>query len=549
MSYPFISIIVPTYNRPEFLPRALDSIKTQTFSDYEIIVVNDAGQDVQDIINNYSDVDIKYIQHENNKGLSAARNTGIEESTGEYICFLDDDDVIYPNHFETLVKAVKNGAMVAYTDYELWENDKVKKRIQSMPAYKKKNLHNQNLFAVMCIIVERSLFDGCMFDETLNTHEDWDCWLRLSDKVNFVHIPIVTSAYSRRGGQDQISNRDYHNVATLAIKNKYAGRRYKQASPPKVAHKRYNMPGKILLFMPTYELDGILQAWPDSIISFNDLEVPEGCEITRIIGNDNPYPSDDSSVKHKNTLHQYQMIRRKFLDEKYDYLVTFEHDMLVPKDGLIKLFNTDAQVVYGLYMLRHGAYCVNALFYTTASLNLNQSMTHRPIMYREADKQGWARVSGIGMGFTMFRRKVVELFDFRKSGSSFPPDGGIATDCMNAGIKQICRFDVKCGHINSNGVALYPGIAEEVGMIKVKILRSFVKGRKFIPGEITFISQDNADDWLRAGLVQILGEPNVPAVKIMQKPGSVKSELDVPAVKILRESDNKAKKSIKKAVK
>ena len=80
---------------------------------------------------------------------------------------------------------------------------------------------------------------------------------------------------------------------------------------------------RVLIFMPTYEEGGIIQAFPESVESFYDLDVPEGWKADWVIGLDNPYGREG---RHKNTLHQYQQIQRRVLDEGYDALVTFEDD-------------------------------------------------------------------------------------------------------------------------------------------------------------------------------------------------------------------------------
>lgn len=207
---------------------------------------------------------------------------------------------------------------------------------------------------------------------------------------------------------------------------------------------------KILIFMPTYERDGIIQAWPASVDSFYNLEVPEGYKADRAIGLDNPHGAEGGW---KNVLHQYQQAQQRILGDDYDVFVTFEHDMIVPEDGLVKLLETPAPVVYGLYRLRHGAQCVNAF---SGGLDIYKSMTYMPNEYEAADQRGWAQVSGIGMGFTLFRREVLERFDFRRSGDNYAPDWAIAEDCIKYDIKQVCRFDVKCGHIENHGLVLYP---------------------------------------------------------------------------------------------
>ena len=115
---PMVSVILPTYNRADMLSRALQSIISQTYQDFEIIVVNDAGENVDYIINTLHHQDKIYsITHEVNKGLAAARNTGIRAARGKYIAYLDDDDIFYPRHLETLCNFLDNSEYrIAYTD-------------------------------------------------------------------------------------------------------------------------------------------------------------------------------------------------------------------------------------------------------------------------------------------------------------------------------------------------------------------------------------------------------------------------------------------------
>jgi len=115
---PLVSVIVPTLNRPAMLRDALASIAAQTYSPIEIIVVNDAGGDVEGMVSRFGlKQRIVYLKHAINKGLSAARNTGLKAASGDYIAYLDDDDVYYPDHIDTLVSfLLASDFKVAYTD-------------------------------------------------------------------------------------------------------------------------------------------------------------------------------------------------------------------------------------------------------------------------------------------------------------------------------------------------------------------------------------------------------------------------------------------------
>ena len=102
---PLISIIIPAYNNAEFLGEAIGSVLRQTYANFELIIVNDASpDDVEDVINGFNDPRIKYIKHKVNKGLSAARNSGICAATGEYIALLDGDDFFHPDKLKAHVE-------------------------------------------------------------------------------------------------------------------------------------------------------------------------------------------------------------------------------------------------------------------------------------------------------------------------------------------------------------------------------------------------------------------------------------------------------------
>ena len=94
---PKVSVIIPTYNRADLLPRAVNSVLAQTYDDCEIIIVDDCSPDnTQDVIASFTDPRVRSIRHEVNRGAATARNTGIENARGEYIAFLDDDDELTP---------------------------------------------------------------------------------------------------------------------------------------------------------------------------------------------------------------------------------------------------------------------------------------------------------------------------------------------------------------------------------------------------------------------------------------------------------------------
>lgn len=205
---PLVSVILPTYNRPDMLAIAIASILSQTMQSFEIIVVNDAGTDIVQILNQFQGKGkIRYIAHDVNQGLAAARNTGIRAARGKYIAYLDDDDTYYPNHLETLVNFLEsNDCRVAYTDAvrAVQQNTgdgyhTVEKKVLYSRDFDYDAILVDNFIPVLCVIHEKECLSmSGMFDESLPRHEDWDLWIRMSRHERFAHLPTVTCEYTYR---------------------------------------------------------------------------------------------------------------------------------------------------------------------------------------------------------------------------------------------------------------------------------------------------------------------------------------------------------------
>jgi len=185
-----VSVIVPTFARPALLHRALVSISEQTYPHYEAVVVNDGGVDIRGVIEQFGFA--RLVEHEENKGLPAARNTGIRNAYGEYITYLDDDDKFYPNHLEQLVSGLAGGYRFAYTDAHIQYRGGNPKLYMSQ-EFDREGLRRVNQFPVCCAMHERGLIDEVgWFDESLPSHEDWDLWIRMSEVTDFLHIREIT---------------------------------------------------------------------------------------------------------------------------------------------------------------------------------------------------------------------------------------------------------------------------------------------------------------------------------------------------------------------
>lgn len=219
---PEFSVIVPTYNRPGMLKRALHSIDAQGFQDYEILVVNDGGENMTPITKHFPRA--VYLAHERNRGLPAARNTALKAARGEFIAYLDDDDIWFPNHLQTCWDALSSGQWFVYTDSYFWFNEREYRMVMSVD-YSRAALLKHNLTPAICVAHRRDLLKMCgMFDEGLPNHEDYDLWLRMSEHTEFKHIPAVTCAYSKRDDASQMSS----NAAKMLDGLQHVQQRYQE---------------------------------------------------------------------------------------------------------------------------------------------------------------------------------------------------------------------------------------------------------------------------------------------------------------------------------
>lgn len=201
---PAVSVVLLTRNRPGFLRRALESLLTQTFRNFETLVVNDGGEDVSGVVAEFREkgLDVALKPQPEQRGQSAGRNLGIRCARGRWIAYLDDDDLYHPDHLETLVETlVRTGAMVAYTDSTRVVEEEVdgewvalSRELAMSHDFDRDHFLRDNITPVINVMHERSCWEICgPHDETLPVLEDWDYWIRLSRNWDFVHIPKVTA--------------------------------------------------------------------------------------------------------------------------------------------------------------------------------------------------------------------------------------------------------------------------------------------------------------------------------------------------------------------
>lgn len=203
---PKVSVVIRTVNRPHLLRDALRSIYCQTYDNIETIIVNDGGESLVDIIPNFLEVP-KYnlIEFETNKGRSAAGNEGIKQAQGKYLCFLDDDDIFYPNHISSLVSEMNEDKKIIYSDalkaIQAKNNDCYITKdffLDYSINHSLKRILEGNFIPFQSLLFDREVLLENLIDPKLAVLEDWDLLIRLSTKYEFLHLKKITSEYRIR---------------------------------------------------------------------------------------------------------------------------------------------------------------------------------------------------------------------------------------------------------------------------------------------------------------------------------------------------------------
>lgn len=191
---PLFSVIIPTYNRADRLKIALESLCSQTFSDFEVIVCDDGSTDnTKEIVDSFRNrLELKYIWQQNWGGPAKPRNAGIKNSTGEWICFLDSDDFWYSEKLATCLNYLdKSDLMYHNFDYVGEKVPKYRKQIIGRKISAKNPfmdlLMNWNGIANSGVVVRKSIIDKAGYfdeDKSLIAVEDFDMWLRIAKITN-----------------------------------------------------------------------------------------------------------------------------------------------------------------------------------------------------------------------------------------------------------------------------------------------------------------------------------------------------------------------------
>ena len=201
---PKVSVNIPCFNSARFIEETLNSVLSQTYADFEIIVMDDGStDDTGRIVNSFGDSRIKY-SYKNNEGLSETRNKGIFASSGQYIAFLDHDDIWLPRKLEKQVAMLEEGDLgLVFSDCYILRDGKKEKmtyfdrcRPERGVVFEDLLLESSNFIPLSTVVMRRDAFKEIgYFKKEFRIGEEYELFLRAADKYRFDYIDEPLAAY------------------------------------------------------------------------------------------------------------------------------------------------------------------------------------------------------------------------------------------------------------------------------------------------------------------------------------------------------------------
>jgi glycosyltransferase involved in cell wall biosynthesis len=204
-----VSVIIPTYKRAHILPRAIKSVLNQTYSNLELIIIDDGSRDnTSAVVSDVKDKRIRYIESSENKGLSSARNTGLRASQGEFVAFLDDDDEWIPDKLQSSLDVFRknqgsniglvytNGYLVKKSKKNIFFKDSRQSSTVYTDTQRQKNIFPTSISSPLlqfCMLPKSVVLKTGFFDECIRNWEDVDFFVRVASvfDVYFLNIPLA----------------------------------------------------------------------------------------------------------------------------------------------------------------------------------------------------------------------------------------------------------------------------------------------------------------------------------------------------------------------
>lgn len=202
MNEALVSIVMPSYNTAEYIADSIRSVIAQTYTDWELIIVDDCSRDNSvEVINSFGDPRIRLLINEKNSGAALSRNRALREAKGKWIAFLDSDDTWEPEKLEKQIRFMEeNGYAFTFTDYRICLNGKWLPYVNTGPnRVGKRKMYDYCYFSTITVMYEREKI-GLIQVPDLRKNNDYAMWLRAIEKSPAYRLPECLSYYIKHDG-------------------------------------------------------------------------------------------------------------------------------------------------------------------------------------------------------------------------------------------------------------------------------------------------------------------------------------------------------------
>jgi glycosyltransferase involved in cell wall biosynthesis len=202
MSQALFTVVVPTHNRPLLLQRAITSLANQTFQDFFLVIVDDAGsylppyEALKSLQNRYA-----YVIYPSLKGPSQSRDLGVQMAESDFVLFLDDDDTYQPNHLEMIAKKIdRSSQKIHFTNFTIINEERntsttpttISTQSYSIADVTRDDIYVLNRIPNCCLVFPSSVVKSVEHDSTLKVYEDWDYLLHCLEGHELAHLDIAS---------------------------------------------------------------------------------------------------------------------------------------------------------------------------------------------------------------------------------------------------------------------------------------------------------------------------------------------------------------------
>lgn len=268
-NHPLVSVIMPTYNRKHIIKNAIDSVLNQTYTNFELLIIDDGSEDnTIGLLNSIKDDRVRILTNKRNHGSSFSRNKGLRHAKGNIIMYLDSDNTWDSEYIETMIGAFIHlpDADAIYCGQYLFKGfDCPNPYAIRFGTYNKTLLHNRNYIDLNCFCHKKEIIETVGgFDERIWRLVDWDLILRISNQLKIYSIPTLLCNYYEHDFKDRITNLPFKYISSCETLFNRHPRPIKEHGP---------LNKKVSIIIPTYESIKSLTDCINSILSndFGDM--------------------------------------------------------------------------------------------------------------------------------------------------------------------------------------------------------------------------------------------------------------------------------------